>query len=194
MDNNDRKSYGNDNYNYKSKYSYKKDSINLNKIKCINDNISVNGNNAGNVNVGNKGEGYQGANSYGSGYYDGYGNNKQGKNLDCVINNNNNNTNIAISEGNQTIPPEPATLTVKKQVFGCDNIITFPLTSLSCNVSIYKIILHHHGLIAMMILSLVAQNSVYHYQRVFLISRYWTTKILKFNNFKAQNKEQLLRI
>jgi hypothetical protein len=133
-----KKLYSNDNYeqpeypsyqpDYKSKYpSYGKDdrdkskdssnSVSLNKIKCINNNVNINGNNAGNVSLGNKGvtaaaEGYSGAyssgeNGYGSeGYYnDGYNNKKQDKGFECIINNNNNNT-------NQTIPPGPTTTTL----------------------------------------------------------------------------------
>jgi hypothetical protein len=126
--------YGGKDNNYKST----KDSTSLNKIKCINDNININGENAGDVNIGNKGgiaeeEGYLGSYSskdgggYGGAGYDGYS--KKGFD-DCIINNNNTNTNIAIGEGNQSVPSEPepepepttATLTVKKQVFGCDNI------------------------------------------------------------------------
>jgi hypothetical protein len=94
--------YGKDNRDKSTKDSSK--SVSLNKIKCINNNLNINGNNAGDVNADNKGKGYFGADSDG-GYYDGYGNNKQDKGFDdCVINNNNTNTNI-ISGGNQTIPP-----------------------------------------------------------------------------------------
>jgi hypothetical protein len=100
----------------KSKDSSK--GVSINKLKCINTNLNINGNNAGNVSIGNKGQGYLGANSYG-GYYDGYGNNKQGKGFDCTINNNNTNTNIG-DGGNQTITPVPpeqrATLNVTKLV------------------------------------------------------------------------------
>src|SRR5262245_31077240 len=96
----DKKPYG-----YEPKYSsYGKDDkskkddsskVEINKIKCINTNININGNNAGNVSLGNKGtteeQGYLGTYSSG-GYYDG-NNNKLGKGFDCTINNNNNNTN-----------------------------------------------------------------------------------------------------
>jgi hypothetical protein len=59
--------------------------------KCINTNLNINGNNTGDVNIGNKGQGYLGANSYGDGYYDdGYNNNG----FECIIDNNNNNTNV----------------------------------------------------------------------------------------------------
>ena len=122
---------------YSNNYKSQDTNVNINKIKCINDNVNINGVNSGDVNAGNKGQGYLGANSYGSGYYAGY-DKKQGKDFDCVINNNNTNTNINIVRGgdNQTIPPEPepeptpATLTVKKQVFGC-NIIRDP-TFMNC--------------------------------------------------------------
>jgi hypothetical protein len=141
-DNNYQKIYGNDNSYEKSQYqssSYKPDykpaypsygkddrdkskdsskSVSINKLKCINNNVNINGNNAGHVSIGNKGqaayaeEGYSGAypsDSEYSGegyYYDGH-NNKQDKGFTCIINNNNNNTNI-IAGGNQTEPePEP---------------------------------------------------------------------------------------
>ena len=89
-----------DTNNYKKSKDSNSKSININKIKCINDNISVNGNNAGNVSIGNKGriaeEGYRGIYSPGSSgygnerYYD-YGyDNKRDKGVDCIINNNNN--------------------------------------------------------------------------------------------------------
>jgi hypothetical protein len=105
--------------NYKSQKDSSKKSFNLNKINCFNTNININGNNAGNVSIGNKGqvptaeEGYLGAySSDGSGYgneryYGDEQNNKKDKGFDCIINNNNNNTNINRGGGNQTIPPEP---------------------------------------------------------------------------------------
>jgi len=137
----DKKPYGNDNGydksqyqssykpDYKSKYpSYEKDnnykskdsiSVNLNKLNCINNNVNINGNNNGTINVGNSGksatgsgtdEGYLGVGSLGGNYGEGYDNgyNKQkDKSFLCIINNNNNNTNI-IAGGNQTEPePEP---------------------------------------------------------------------------------------
>jgi hypothetical protein len=146
---NDRKSYGND-YGHESQYqqpSYKPDykpqyssydgkdnkrdksqkdskSVSINKFNCINTNININGNNTGDINVGNKGaaaeEGYLGggySSADGSGGYDGnaagyydnkYDNNKQGKGFDCIINNNNTNTNIVtggagnVTDGNVT--------------------------------------------------------------------------------------------
>jgi hypothetical protein len=110
-------SYGKDNNNYKSK----KDSVSINKLNCINNNVNINGNNTGNINVGNKGaaEGYVDGYSYGGsgygdgGYYnDGY-DNKRDKGFDCIINNNNTNNNIAGS-GNQTTAK--ATLNVTKIV------------------------------------------------------------------------------
>jgi hypothetical protein len=116
----DKKPYGNDN-GYESQYqpSYKpnykpvkddkrdksKDSnksVSLNKIKCINTNLNINGNNAGNVSIGNKGQGYLG--TYSSDGSGGYGD-KQGKGFDdCIINNNNTNTNVAGGGGNVTTP------------------------------------------------------------------------------------------
>jgi hypothetical protein len=120
-DNKDRKSYGNDN-SYESQYtSYGKDdkrdksskdskkSVSLNKIKCINTNLNINGNNTGNVNLGNKGTagGHLGAYSSnggsgydgGEGYYDDGYDNKRDKGFECIINNNNNNTNVVVDGG-----------------------------------------------------------------------------------------------
>ncbi|HET8856324.1 MAG TPA: hypothetical protein VFM28_02230 [Nitrososphaeraceae archaeon] len=108
---------------YTNNYKSKDTNVDINKIKCINDNININGENTADVNIGNKkGQVYLGANSYGGSGYDGgegYDNNKQGKGFDdCIINNNNTNTNIV-----STIPePTTASLTVKKEIFGC-NII-----------------------------------------------------------------------
>ena len=61
---------GKDNYK-SSKDSSSKKSVSLNKIKCINTNLNINGNNSGNVSIGNKGaeEGYLGAYSSGDGGY-----------------------------------------------------------------------------------------------------------------------------
>jgi hypothetical protein len=136
MDSYGSSNYGNDNsYGYEqSQYqsSYGKDdkrdkskdfkNIDINKLKCINTNININGNNSGNVSIGNKGageEGYLGAYSSdsGSGYSgSGEGYKKLDKGFDCIINNNNTNTNIG-GGGNQTIPPEQkATLNVTKTV------------------------------------------------------------------------------
>ncbi|HET8857143.1 MAG TPA: hypothetical protein VFM28_06420, partial [Nitrososphaeraceae archaeon] len=82
-------------------------SVDINKIKCINTNLNINGNNTGDINLGNKGqvaaEGYSGAYSSGgggyggAGYYD--GNYKKDKDITCIINNNNNNTNIVAGVG-----------------------------------------------------------------------------------------------
>ena len=97
--------YNNNNY-YKSEKDNSKKSVNINKIKCINDNININGVNSGDVNIGNKGhvptptiqEGYLGVSSS-SGGYGSEGYSKQGKGFDCIINNNNNNTNVAAGAG-----------------------------------------------------------------------------------------------
>jgi hypothetical protein len=110
--------YSSDNNNYKSKES-SKSVISINKIKCINTNLNINGNNAGNISIGNKGQGYLGAYSSDGGSDGGYGGSegysKQGKGSDCIINNNN--TNIG-GAGNQTIPPEQpkGTLNIIKNV------------------------------------------------------------------------------
>jgi hypothetical protein len=142
--NNDRKSYENDNIYEQSQYqsSYKpdyykpaypsydkddsrdkskKDSSSdiINKIKCTTNNIVINGNNTGDVNIGNNGQvptaeegGYLGASSSaGSGYGGSEGYSKQGKGFDCIINNNNTINNIVagagggnVTDGNVTEP------------------------------------------------------------------------------------------
>jgi hypothetical protein len=126
MDSYEKPSYRNDNYgqpeypsykpDYKPEYpSYekdnrdksKKDSVSINKVKCINTNLNINGNNSGNVGIGNKGQGYVGTYSSADGRNggnDGYG--KQDKGL-CIINNNNNNTNIVAGAGGNITEPEP---------------------------------------------------------------------------------------
>jgi hypothetical protein len=110
----------------------RKQQVSVNSLKCINDNVDINGVNSGDIKIGNKGvtEGNLGAYSLdnGEGYYNDYK-----KAFDCSISNKNTNTNIISigGTGNQTIPPSPppepttATLTVKKQVFGC-NTFTSP--------------------------------------------------------------------
>ncbi len=108
--------------------------VNVNKIKCINDNININGVNSGNVNAGKKGvteEGNLGA--YSSNIDKGYYNDKKAS--DCLVYNKNTNTNTVLTGGNsgggnsgsgsnngsnQTTPPNPPvnteTLTVIKNV------------------------------------------------------------------------------
>jgi hypothetical protein len=145
-------SYGKDNDRDKSQKDIK--SVSINKLNCINTNININGNNTGNINLGNKGKaaaeegGYVGAYSAGSdgyggsdeGYYDnGYDNKKKDKGFTCTINNNNTNTNIG-GDGNQTIPPEPpkAKLNVTKLVtceerkIGGNNDIITPVLRPTC--------------------------------------------------------------
>jgi hypothetical protein len=130
-------SYGgkdNNNY-YKSQKdsSSSKKSVDINKVKCINDNLNIEGENTGNITIGKKGKGSLGAYSsaggggYGGseGYYDNGYNKKKDKDIDCIINNNNTNTNIG--GGNQTIPPEPpeqkANLKVTKNVTCFERIV-----------------------------------------------------------------------
>jgi hypothetical protein len=138
MDNNYMKSYGNEN-GYESQYqspyepdykpqylSYGEDnrdkskdsnSVSINKIKC--NNINVNINNGQGTNNGN-------TTTNGNETNDGFKKiNKDGFAFVCI----NNNNNIVVGgDGNEIIPPTPptpptpASLTVKKQVFGCDNI------------------------------------------------------------------------
>jgi hypothetical protein len=111
-------SYGKDDRD-KSKYS----KVDIKKIRCINTNLNINGNNTGNVSIGNKGqvtaaeEEYLGASSssgseYGDErYYDGY-NNKKDIGFECIINNNNTNVVLAgggnVTDGNGNIT-EPQT-------------------------------------------------------------------------------------
>ena len=128
MESYEKPSYGKDNYepreypSYKEEYpkyvkendgyKSKKDtnnSVSINKLNCINNNVNINGNNTRDINVGNSGssattnggngEGYLGVGSLGGNYGEGYG--KQNKGFDCIINNNNNNINL-ISGNNQT--------------------------------------------------------------------------------------------
>ena len=87
--------YGMDN-DYKSQKDSSK-SVFINKLKCINTNININGENTGNINIGNKGQ----VGTAEEGYYDGYSNKDKG--FDCTINNNNTNTNL-VGNGNQTEP------------------------------------------------------------------------------------------
>ena len=109
----DKKSYGNDN-SYKPQYtSYDKDdsrdkskddnkSVDIKKIKCINTNLNINGNNTADINVGNKGQvNLGGYSSAGSGYGgEGYNNNKNDKGFTCIINNNNTNIGGNVTDGN----------------------------------------------------------------------------------------------
>jgi len=118
--------YTSDN-NYKSKKD-SSNSVSINKLKCINNNVNINGNNTGDINVGNSGrsasspgtddEGYLGVGSsgggnYGEGYDNGYKKQKD-QGFTCIINNNNNNTNIVAGGGNITEPEPTATLAVTK--------------------------------------------------------------------------------
>jgi hypothetical protein len=104
--------YPSDN-NYKSEKD-SSNSVSLNKLKCINNNVNINGNNTGDINVGNSGksatgsgtddEGYIGAYSSGGngeGYDNGYKKQKD-QGFTCIINNNNNNTNVVSGGGNVT--------------------------------------------------------------------------------------------
>src|SRR5918994_4918001 len=71
--------YPSDN-NYKSEKD-SSSSVSINKLKCINNNVNINGNNTGDINVGNSGssasspgtdEGYLGVGSSGGNYGEGY--------------------------------------------------------------------------------------------------------------------------
>ena len=133
-----KKSYSNDNYeqpeypsyqpDYKPEYpSYEQDnkhdykskkdsssSVSINKLKCINNNVNINGNNTGDINVGNKGQApteevYLSAYSSGGngeGYDNGYKKQKD-QGFTCIINNNNNNnnnnTNVVAGGGNGNV-------------------------------------------------------------------------------------------
>ena len=84
-----------------------KKSVSINKLKSININLNINGNNAGDINLGNKGARERYVDTYssnGGGYgggYDGH-NKKNDKGFECIINNNNTNTNIVTGGGNIT--------------------------------------------------------------------------------------------
>ena len=168
-----KKSYRNDNYeqpeypsyqpDYKPEYpSYEQDnkhdykskkdsssSVSINKLKCINNNVNINGNNTGDINVGNSGssasspgtdEGYLGVGSSGGNYGEGYDNRykkQKDAGFTCIINNNNNNTNIVAGGGNGTDDgdnveePEPtATLLVTKTVI-CNAIDNSPTATVA---------------------------------------------------------------
>jgi hypothetical protein len=116
-------SYGKDNNSYKSKKdsSSSSSSVSINKLNCINNNVNINGNNTGDINVGNSGksatgpgteEGYLGVGSsggYGEGYDNGY-NKQKDKGFSCIINNTINNTIVGgnATDGNGNVP-EPRT-------------------------------------------------------------------------------------
>ena len=122
--------YPSDN-NYKSEKD-SSSSVSINKLKCINNNVNINGNNTGNIDLGNKGTAQEGgySDAYssgdsggygGEGYNDGY-DNKKDKGIDCIINNNNNNINIIGGGGNVTDGEEP------KPICGeCFSRLTQPL-------------------------------------------------------------------
>jgi hypothetical protein len=103
--------YGKDNNSYKSK-DKERSSVSINKVNCINNNVNINGNNTGDINVGNSGrlassqgtdgEGYLGVGSSGGNgqeYDNGYKKQK-GESFNCIINNNNTNNNFGA--GNAT--------------------------------------------------------------------------------------------
>jgi hypothetical protein len=124
-----------DNNGYKSKKD-SSNTVSINKFNCINNNVNINGNNTEDVNVGNSGslaatgsgtaQGYLDVGSLGENGKEGYGNGydkQKGESFTCIINNNNINNNFGA--GNATLPElTTATLTVNKEIFGCDNIIT----------------------------------------------------------------------
>jgi hypothetical protein len=109
--------YSKDNNGHESKKVDSK-SVSINKIKCINNNVNINGHNAGNVSIGNNGQGYLGGYSSANGY-----DNKKDKSVDCIINNNNINNNVA-GGGNQTTTK--ATLNVTKLVTCEDTTVNGP--------------------------------------------------------------------
>jgi hypothetical protein len=105
--------YGVKDNSYKpQKDSSSKKIVSINKLNCINNNVNINGNNTGDINVGNSGssgtsEGYLGVGSFGGNGEDGYDNgyNKQkDKSFSCIINNNNINNNFRAGNGNVIEP------------------------------------------------------------------------------------------
>jgi hypothetical protein len=91
----DYNSYGNED-KYKSKDRDRSgNSVSL--TNCINNNVNINGNNPGDINVGNSGRsslgpenGYLEVGSYGGNYGEGYDNvHKKDQGITCIINNNN---------------------------------------------------------------------------------------------------------
>jgi hypothetical protein len=139
--------YPSDN-NYKSKKE-SSNSVSINKLNCINNNVNINGNNTGAINVGNSGktasspgtddEGYLGVGSSGANYGEGYDNGykkQKDAGFTCVINNNNNNTNIVAGGGNGTddgdnVEEPTATLAVGK-VVTCNLIDVSQATEEAC--------------------------------------------------------------
>jgi hypothetical protein len=143
--------YGDD-YKQQSIYSYdnnykSKDSDFIKKIKCNNNNININGENTGDINLGNDGqgsaaagEGYLSAGSSGGSGYDREGYNKKG--FDCVTNSNNNSNNNEGLQGpvgprGPQGPEGPPGLTGPfYQVFGADtlhNSSTQGVAEVSCD-------------------------------------------------------------
>jgi hypothetical protein len=115
-------SYGKDKL---KKDSSSKKSVSINKLNCINNNVNINGNNTGDINVGNSGssatgpgtdEGYLGDYSSGSGYdgegYSGYDNGykkQKDESFSCIINNNNINNNFRAGNATDDNLTEPLT-------------------------------------------------------------------------------------
>ena len=135
-------------YEKDNKYKSKKDdnkSVSLNKLNCINNNVNINGNNTGDINVGNNGQvapplptargEYLNDDMYSGEEYSEYNNKhiKEDKNFECIINNNNNNTVVIEEPPIPPTPPEPpiTSLTVNKEIFGCNNIIFNPIANFS---------------------------------------------------------------
>jgi hypothetical protein len=115
----DSNSYGYDD-KYKLKDKDSSNSVSISKINCINNNVNINGNNTGDINVGNSGRGVSddgtnggilAGNEFGNDgerYFDGY--NKKDNGIVCEIDNSNNNT-IITTDGNAPDGdvPEPIT-------------------------------------------------------------------------------------
>ena len=93
--------------NYKSTKD-SSNNVSINKIKCINDNININGVNDGNIKAGNNGLATS-ASSFGNDeryYAEENNNNKQSKGFDCIVNNNNENRQVTLLP-NEPIPIPP---------------------------------------------------------------------------------------
>lgn len=87
-------------------------------------------------------------------------------------------------------PPEPATLTVNKKVFGCDNLVGEIEAMIRCTE--LQMVLHHGFLV--LVLLLAVQYSVKVYHQIYLIDKYSMTRIHQPMSLRDQQQEQPYRI